>query len=198
LRIEAVRAQMPELPRARRERYRSELALSDYDVRALTASRGLADFFEAALPEASGAAKPLANWIITDLSAQLNRDSIDIGDAPIAPAVLGRIVARVIDGTLSGKGARELFQQLWRESAQSADAVDRSIDSSGLRQVSDDSSIIPLVDAALAANPKSVEEFRAGKDKALNALVGQVMKASKGKGNPQRINELLRTRLAMK
>ena len=195
-RIEAVRAQMPELPQARRSRYRQTLGLAEYDVMTLTASRGLSDFFEGALAQAGGAAKPLANWVITDLAAQLNRDAIDIAAVPLAPAVLGRLVARVVDGTLSGNGARDLFQRLWRESAQDAAVVDRLIDDSGLRQISDDSTIVPLVDAALAANPKSIEEFRAGKDKALNALVGQVMKASKGRANPQRINELLRERIA--
>ncbi len=200
-RIDAVRARMPELPQARRARYRASFGLTDHDVLTLTASRGVSDFFEAALADAplaavQGAAKPLANWVITELAAQLNRDAIDIDAAPIRPPVLGRLVARVVDGTLSGSGARDLFQRLWREAAQSADAVDRAIEDSGLRQISDDAAIVPLVDAVLAANPKSVEEFRAGKDKALNALVGQVMKASKGKGNPQRINTLLRERIA--
>ena len=198
-RIAAVLAALPELPQARRARYRDTLGLTDYDVLTLTASRGLSDYFEAALVEANGAAKPLANWVITDLSALLNRDAIEIDAAPVAPPVLGRLVARVVDATLSGKSARELFQQLWSRGGQAAaddpDAVDRLIDEGGLRQVNDDSAMVPLVDAALAANPKSVEEFRAGKDKALNALVGQVMKASKGKGNPQRINELLRERI---
>ncbi|MGE0314659.1 MAG: Asp-tRNA(Asn)/Glu-tRNA(Gln) amidotransferase subunit GatB [Lautropia sp.] len=199
-RIDTVSARMPELPQVRRARYRASFGLGAQDVLALTASRAVSDFFEAAFADpviaaAPGAVKPLANWVITDLAAQLNRDGVEVGAAPIAPAVLGRLVARVVDGTLSGSGARELFQRLWREGARSADAVDRAIDDSGLRQISDDAAIVPLVDAALAANPKSVEEFRAGKEKALNALVGQVMKASKGKGNPQRIGALLRERI---
>jgi aspartyl-tRNA(Asn)/glutamyl-tRNA(Gln) amidotransferase subunit B len=209
-RIEAVRAAMPELPANKRRRYRDEFALSDYDALALTGTRDTAAYFEAVLaalsrPGAAAAAptvKLAANWIIVDLAAQLNRDGLEIAASKVPAPALARLVERIADGTVSGKIARDIFQALWSEPARdvgtphdAAAAVDRIIDEKGLRQISDSSALAPLIDRVLAENARSVQEFRAGKEKAFNALVGQVMKASRGKANPQQVNDLLRARL---
>ncbi len=205
--VDEVRAGLPELPTAMRDRFQREVGLSGYDATTLTTSRALADYFEAAvralgelLPARDDAArqaqaKAVANWVMTDLSAALNRDDRPIAEAPVRPAQLARLVARILDSTISGKIAKELFGALWQAPGGPDDAVDREIDSRGLRQISDTGAIEGLVDAVLQANPKSVEEFRSGKEKAFNALVGQVMKASKGKANPQAVNDLLRRKL---
>ena len=205
--IDAVRETLPELPQAMRARFESQYALSSYDASALTASRQVAAYFEQAVaalaallvptdaPARQAQGKLVANWVMTDLSAALNRDGLDIDRAPVGAALLARLLARILDGTVSGKIARELFAALWATPGVPDEAVDREIDARGLRQISDTGAIEALVDAVLAANPRSVEEFRAGKDKAFNALVGQVMKASKGKANPQAVNDLLRSRL---
>ena len=204
-RIEAVRRAMPELPAGTRARYMGELGLGEYDARALTDTRDTATYFEAvvaALPASTGQGRPqaiklAANWIMVDLAAQLNRDGLDIAASKVSATLLARLVARIADGTISGKIARDIFQSLWSApgSAGDGDAVDRIIDEKGLRQISDSSALEPLIDRVLAENTKSVQEFRAGKEKAFNALVGQVMKASRGKANPQQVNDLLRTRL---
>ena len=205
--IDTVRAAMPELPQAMRARFERELGLSAYDAGGVTASRATAAWFEAALaalagllPPADGAAraaqaKLIANWMLADLAAALNRDGAEIGHAPVRPAQLARLAARILDGTISGKIAKELFAALWAAPDSPDDAIDREIDARGLRQISDTGALEALVDEVLAANPKSVEEFRAGKEKAFNALVGQVMKASRGKANPQAVNQLMRQRL---
>ncbi|NBS66129.1 MAG: Asp-tRNA(Asn)/Glu-tRNA(Gln) amidotransferase subunit GatB [Betaproteobacteria bacterium] len=202
--IETVRASLPELPSARRERYQRDYALSPYDATTLTASRATADYFEAvlgALGTAPGAApgatsaKSAANWVMGEVAAALNRDGLEIAGAPVTPGQVATLIRRIDDGTVSGKIARELFALLWADPQAGDDAPDRLIDARGLKQISDGDAIGKLVDEVMAANPKSVEEFRAGKDKAFNALVGQVMKASRGKANPQQVNELLRARL---
>jgi aspartyl-tRNA(Asn)/glutamyl-tRNA(Gln) amidotransferase subunit B len=191
--IERLRAALPELPAQKRARYQAELGLSAHDAGALTASRATAEYFEAllaALPQAD--AKLAANWVMGDLSAALNKAERDIADSPVAPAALAALLGRVQDGTLSGKLAKQVFEAMW---AGEGDA-DTIIAARGLRQLSDSGAIEALIDEVMAANAKSVEEFRAGKDKAFNALVGQVMKASKGKANPAQVNELLRRKLA--
>jgi aspartyl-tRNA(Asn)/glutamyl-tRNA(Gln) amidotransferase subunit B len=205
--IETVRGGLPELPTAMRQRFEGEYSLSPYDAQMLTSSRQQADYFEqsvralaALLPPADEAArqtqaKSLANWVMADLAAALNRDGLSIGQAPVGATLLARLVARILDGTVSGKIARDLFAALWLTPGAPDEAVDREIDARGLRQISDSSAIGTLVDEVLAANPRSVDEFRAGKEKAFNALVGQVMKASRGKANPQAVNDLLRSRL---
>ncbi|HLT26117.1 MAG TPA: Asp-tRNA(Asn)/Glu-tRNA(Gln) amidotransferase subunit GatB [Zeimonas sp.] len=201
--IERVRATIPELPSAMRERFVASYGLSDYDATTLTASRSLADYYEQvvrALPSSgtSGApplAKAAANWVMGELAAALNREERPIDDCPVAPQQLARLVARIDDGTLSGKTARDVFAELWTGEARDADAVDRIVDAKGLRQISDVGELERIVDEVIANNAKSVEEFRAGREKAFNALVGQVMKATRGKANPQQVNELLRQRL---
>ncbi|MDT3679176.1 MAG: Asp-tRNA(Asn)/Glu-tRNA(Gln) amidotransferase subunit GatB [Burkholderiaceae bacterium] len=201
--IERVREALPELPAAIRERFRLAYGLSAYDAAMLTASRGVADYYEAtlrALPASSAAgapplAKAAANWVMGELAAALNRDERPIEDSRVSPAQLARLVARIDDGTISGKSARDVFADLWGGESRDADAVDRLIDAKGLRQMSDAGELERVVDEVIANNTKSVDEFRAGREKAFNALVGQVMKATRGKANPQQVNELLRQRL---
>jgi aspartyl-tRNA(Asn)/glutamyl-tRNA(Gln) amidotransferase subunit B len=196
--IERVRAGMPELPGAMRARLERELGLSPYDAATLTATRATAAYFEAvvaALPQPAAQAKLAANWVMGDVAAQLNRESVEIAACPVSPAQLAGLIARIADGTVSGKIAREVFQAIWEAPGAGPDAADRVIEARGLRQISDAGALERIVDEVLAANPKSVEEFRAGREKAFNALVGQAMKATKGKANPQQVNELLRRRL---
>ena len=137
-------------------------------------------------------AKLTANWVMGELAASLNRDGIDIADSPVSARQLAGLILRVADKTISNAIAKKVFETLWRREGDSADAI---IDAQGLRQITDDGAIAALVDAAIAANPKSFEEYLAGKDKAFNALVGQVMKAAKGKANPQQVGDLLQARL---
>ncbi|MFP5412330.1 MAG: Asp-tRNA(Asn)/Glu-tRNA(Gln) amidotransferase subunit GatB [Gammaproteobacteria bacterium] len=207
--VERVRASLPELPAGIRRRFVEQYGLSGYDATTLTATRGIAAYFDAgvaALVAAAGEkagegadrpalAKAVANWVMVDLAAALNRDGLEIDACPVAPDQLARLIARIQDGTISGKIARDVFAAMWAEPAEGADLADRIIESRGLKQISDAGAIEKIVDEVLAANPKSVEEFRAGKDKAFNALVGQVMKATKGKANPQQVNDLLKARL---
>ena len=190
--IERMRASMPELPDARRARLAARYALPVQDAALLTASRATADYFET-LVEASGTEPKLcANWVIGDLAAALNRDDCPIQDSPIPAGSLAALLRRIADGTLSGKMAKEVFEAIWRGEGE-ADSV---IEARGLKQISDTGALEKLVDEVLAANPKQVEDFRAGKEKAFNSLVGQVMKASSGKANPAQVNEILRRRLA--
>jgi aspartyl-tRNA(Asn)/glutamyl-tRNA(Gln) amidotransferase subunit B len=197
--VDEVAAALPELPAARRERLVAAYGLSAYDAATLTASRAIADYFEAvlaALPDAGKQAKTAANWVLSDVSAAVNRDEIDFSACPVPPAQLAALVGRIADGTISGRIAKDVFGRLWSGGDPDPGAVDRIIDAQGLRQISDSGALEAIVDEVLAANQKSVEEFRGGKEKAFNALVGQVMKASKGKANPAQVNELLRTRLS--
>ena len=191
--IEEVRASLPELPQALRRRLVEEHGLTPYDANLLTASKELADYYLAAVAAAGQSlAKPCANWILGELAARLNRSGIEIGESPVRPAHIAALARRVQDGTISHAGAKKVFEALWAGAGEDVDAI---IQAQGLKQVSDESALEALVEAAIAANPKSVEEFRAGKEKALNALVGQVMKASRGAANPQRVTELLRRKL---
>ncbi|MBS4097887.1 MAG: Asp-tRNA(Asn)/Glu-tRNA(Gln) amidotransferase subunit GatB [Sulfuricella sp.] len=191
--IEAARQTLPELPQAKRERFVAQLSLPDYDAGVLTASRELSDYFEEVVGAVGPAdAKLTANWIMGDLSAALNRDGKDIADSPIASARLAGLLKRVKDGTISGKIAKEVFSAMWAGEGD-ADAI---IEAKGLKQVSDSGAIEKIVDEVLAANPQMVAEFKSGKEKAFNALVGQAMKASKGKANPAQVNDILKQKLA--
>ena len=190
--IERVRAEMPELPGAMRERFVREYGLSEYDAQTLTASKALARYFESVAQQAPDP-KAAANWTLGELSAALNVSGLPVEQAPVSPPQLAILLARVADGTINGKTAKDVFAALWAREGESADAI---IEARGLKQISDSSAIEKIVDEVLAANPRSVEEFRAGKDKAFNALVGQAMKATRGKANPQQVNEILRRRLA--
>ena len=185
--IEQVRRDLPELPRQMAERFMREYALPAVDAAYLTQSRTHAAYFEACTG-ACGQPKLAANWIMGELAAQLNRAELELDASPVSALQLGHLVARVHDGTLSSKTAREVFAALWAGEPD----VDRVIESRGLRQISDAGAIAKAVAAVLAANPKNVEEYRSGKAKALNALVGQVMKATGGLANPQQVGEALR------
>ena len=192
--IAEVRGGMPELPTAMKARFESDFGLSAYDAATLTATRTTARFFEDTVTAAGKEnAKLCANWVMGELAARLNKADLPIEASPITAAQLAGMVKRIADGTLSSKLAKEVFEALWNREAADADSV---IEARGLKQVSDVSAIEPIIDEVLAANPKSVEEFRAGKEKAFNALVGQAMKATKGRANPQQVNELLRRKLA--
>ena len=191
--VERTRAAMPELPAAKQERFIDAYGLSSYDATALTASLEVADFYEAAVTVAGlAAAKPCANWVMVDLAARLNKDGKDIGASPVSAAQLGGLVARIADNTISNAIAKKVFEALWNGEGESADAI---IEAQGLKQITDSGAIEALIDAVLAANAAMVAEFKAGKEKAFNALVGQAMKATKGKANPQQVNELLRKKL---
>ncbi|HEX7329713.1 MAG TPA: Asp-tRNA(Asn)/Glu-tRNA(Gln) amidotransferase subunit GatB [Casimicrobiaceae bacterium] len=198
--IERVRASLPELPDSVRERFVGAHGITGYDAQQLTASRELADYYEqtaAALPAQDAAGfKLVANWVLGEFSAARNRDDVTVARAPVAPVALAGLLRRVTDGTLSGKLARDVFDAMWAGDATGDDAADTIIDRRGLRQISDAGELEALVDAVLAAQPAIVAEFRAGRDKAFNALVGQVMKASRGKANPAQVSEILRRRLA--
>ena len=189
--IGATRAQMPELPEAMQARFLQQYGLPPYDAVVLTGSRALAAYFEA-VAAACGQGKLAANWVMGELAGALNKADLDITQSPVSAARLARLIARIHDGTLSGKLAKQVFEALWAGEGD----VDAIIDAKGLRQVSDSAEIEQIVEQVLATNPKSVEEFRAGKEKAFNALVGQVMKATKGRANPAQVNELLKKKLA--
>lgn len=191
--IERTRAAMPELPTAKKQRFIADYGLSAYDATMLTASLEVADFYEATVAVAGkAAAKPCANWVMVDLAARLNKDGKELADSPVSAAQLGGLVARIADNTISNNIAKKVFEALWSGEGQSADEV---IEKQGLKQITDTGAIEALIDGVLAANAAMVAEFKAGKEKAFNALVGQAMKATKGKANPQQVNELLRKKL---
>ena len=190
-----VRAALPELPQQKRERYVVELGLSAYDAATLTASQEIATYFESTVAVAgSASAKPCANWVMVDLAARLNKEGREITAAPVSPQQLGGLILRIADNTISNNIAKKVFEALWNGEGATADEI---IERQGLKQITDTGAIEKLVDEVIAANPGNVAEFRAGKEKAFNALVGQVMKAAKGKANPQQVNELLKAKLAV-
>ncbi|MBS0340965.1 MAG: Asp-tRNA(Asn)/Glu-tRNA(Gln) amidotransferase subunit GatB [Proteobacteria bacterium] len=189
--IERVRSAMPELPRAMAERYQSEHGLSAYDATQLTQSVALASYFDEAV--AAGAAPKLAsNWITGEIARRLNAQEIGIEAAPVSARQLAQLIARIADGTVSNNAARQVFDALWSGEGQDVDAV---IEAKGLKQMNDSGALEKIVDEVLSKNQKNIDEYRAGKDKAFNALVGQVMKASAGKANPAQVNALLKSRL---
>ena len=193
--VDRVRAQMPELPAARRDRLMADYGLSLYDAKALTASLDLASYYEATVATAGRAsAKICANWVMVDLAARLNREDREITGSPVSAEQLGGLIGRIGDGTISHSIARKVFDTLWNGGE--GDSADEIIAREGLHQITDSSALETLIDEVIAANPTMVGEFRAGKEKAFNALVGQAMKATRGKANPQRINDLLRRKLA--
>jgi len=189
--IERVRASLPELPGAMRTRLTSQYGLGSYDAALLTSSRPLAQYFEAA---ARGAPDPkaVANWVNGEVSAALNAAGLSIERCPVSPSQLAALLSRVGDGTINQKIAKDVFAALWEAKAESVDAY---IDAQGLRQISDAAAIEAIVDQVLAANSAMVAEFKSGKEKAFNALVGQAMKASRGKANPAQVTAILRRRL---
>jgi aspartyl-tRNA(Asn)/glutamyl-tRNA(Gln) amidotransferase subunit B len=190
--VERVRAEMTELPRVMAQRFVTDFGLPEYDATQLTQSKGVARYFEATA-QRCGQPKLASNWIMGELSRRLNADDLAIDDAPITAPQLGALIARIADNTLSNNTARQVFDALWTGEGQDVDAL---IDAKGLKQVNDTGALEAILDEVIAANPKNVEEFRAGKEKAFNALVGQAMKASQGRGNPTQINALLKQKLA--
>jgi len=194
--VERVRAEMPELPALMAGRFQRDYGLAPYDAAMMTQSQALSGYFEAAT-KACGQAKLVANWLMGEVSRRLNAQDKTIGDSPVSAATLGALIARISDGTISNNGAKQVFEALWESDklGGASSSVDDMIDSLGLKQMSDTSELERILDEVLAANVKSVEEFRAGKEKAFNALVGQAMKATKGKANPAAVNDFLKKKL---
>jgi aspartyl-tRNA(Asn)/glutamyl-tRNA(Gln) amidotransferase subunit B len=190
--IEQVRAGMPELPGAMAARFQRDDGLPTYDATMMTQSLAFARYYEAAR-DACGQPKLVANWLMGEVSKRLNAEGRDIAQSPLASATLAALIGRIVDGTISNNAARQVFDALWSGESNSVDAL---IEAKGLKQMSDTGALEAIVERVLAANPKSIDEFRAGKEKAFNALVGQVMKASQGKANPAQVNELLKRKLA--
>ena len=192
--INEVVATMPELPDARRARFESQYGLSAFDADQLTGSRAQADYFEAAA-QVGGDAKLTANWVMGDLAAALNRDATDFAHSPVTAVALGQLVARIKDDTISGKIAKDVFAAMWAGEG----GADEVIEAKGLKQITDTGAIEALVDAVLAANPEQVENYRSAEPdkqpKMLGFFVGQIMKQSQGKANPQQVNALLREKL---
>ena len=195
--IERVKSAMPELPDAMRQRFVTDYGLPEYDATVLTQSKAMAAYYEQLVAlTGKQLAKQTANWLMGDVSSALNREGIDIADVPVSSEQLSLLMKRIADNTISNKNAKEIFGVLWETHPAEADAVDRIIDARGLKQISDTGAIEKIIDEVLANNTRSVEEFRAGKQKAFNSLVGQVMKATRGKANPAQVNELLHKKLA--
>jgi aspartyl-tRNA(Asn)/glutamyl-tRNA(Gln) amidotransferase subunit B len=190
--IEEQRAALPELPDARRARFVDDHALPAADAEVLTASRELADYYETASTAAGGQHRLAANWVMGELLGALNRDGLSIDASPVSPAQLGGLLARIADETISGKLAKQVFEAMWRGEGD-ADAV---IEQKGLRQITDSSELERIVDEVIAANPEQVAQYRAGKDKLIGFFVGQVMRATQGKGNPAQVNALLAKKLS--
>ncbi len=188
--IEKVRAEMPELPDAKRQRFMADHGLSEYDAGILTASRELADYFEA-VARVAGDAKLAANWVMGELTGYLNRENLEIDQAKVSAERLGGLLKRILDNTISGKIAKEVFEAMWAGEGDADEIIERR----GLKQITDTSALEAMVDEVIAANPKQVEQFRAGKEKVLGFFVGQIMKATQGKANPAQVNQLLREKL---
>jgi aspartyl-tRNA(Asn)/glutamyl-tRNA(Gln) amidotransferase subunit B len=190
--IEAVRATLPELPDQKAARFARDYGLSVYDAGVLSASRELGAYFEAVVADLSAShAKLAANWVMGELSSALNRDGVDIENSRVDPKQLTGLLNRIVDNTISGKIAKEVFEAMWSE-GKPADAI---IEAKGLRQITDAGAIESVIDAVIAANPKQLADYRSGKDKLFGFFVGQVMKATGGKANPAQLNELLKAKL---
>ena len=190
-RIEQIKAAMPELPEARRQRYIDQLGLSAYDANLLSGDIDIANYFEAVLALVPTQAKLAVNWILVELNALLNKHNLSIGASAIQPTQLAQLIQRISDGTISGKIAKSLFTQLWEQGGD----VDQLIEAGGLKQVSDSSELSKIIDAVIAAHPQQLADYRSGKDRLFGFFVGQVMKQSRGKANPQQVNQLLKTKL---
>jgi aspartyl-tRNA(Asn)/glutamyl-tRNA(Gln) amidotransferase subunit B len=190
--IDAVAASLPELPDQKAQRFMSEYGLSAYDAGVLTASAEFADYYEVVVQDLGGHAKLAANTVMGELAGLLNRDGVEICDSRIDPSSLAALLKRVADNTISGKIAKDVLEAMWQEGTQ-ADAI---IEARGLRQITDEGAIERAIEAAMAANPSQLADYRAGKDKLFGFFVGQVMKATAGKANPARLNELLKRKLS--
>ena len=189
--IRRIKATLPELPEQKRMRYIEDFELSDYNAEQLSASRKTAGYFEQAVADDQNLAGPLANWILGDLAAALNRTNIEIQQSPVTPGMLVGLLRRIADNTISGRIAKQVFEAMWRGEGMADDIIKAG----GLEQITDSSAIDSLIDAVISENPDQVEQFRAGKEKVLGFFVGRVMKQSKGKANPAQVNQLLRAKL---
>ena len=189
--VQRVRSAMAELPRVMAQRFVADYGLPEYDATTLTQSKAMAAYFEA-VARSSGQPKLASNWIMGEVSRRLNASDTGIEQAAVSADQLAGVIARIADGTISNNAGRQVFDALWGGEGADADAV---IEAKGLRQISDAGALERIIDEVIAANPDNVAQVRAGKDKAFNALVGQIMKASKGKANPQQVNELLRKKI---
>jgi aspartyl-tRNA(Asn)/glutamyl-tRNA(Gln) amidotransferase subunit B len=195
--IERIQAGMPELPGAMRERFTQDYGLPEYDALILTASQTMATYYEAVVAKAGKEnAKAAANWMMGDVSSTLNREGVDLAESPVEASQLALLLKRIADGTISNKAAKEVFAAMWEAKSADEHLADIVIEQKGLKQISDSGALEAIVDEVLAANAKSVEQYRAGKEAAINALIGQTMKASKGKANPAQVTELLKQKLA--
>ncbi|MRT21640.1 Asp-tRNA(Asn)/Glu-tRNA(Gln) amidotransferase subunit GatB [Comamonas sp. CAH-2] len=189
--VQQVKGAMPELPRAMAARFVEQYALPEYDATTLTQSQAMAAYFERTA-QACGQAKLASNWVMGEISRRLNTEEIGMDAVKVSSAQLAALIGRISDGTISNNAAKQVFEALWTGEGADVDAV---IDAKGLKQMNDTGALEAIIDEVIAANPGNVEQYRAGKDKAFNALVGQVMKASKGKANPGQVNELLKAKL---
>jgi len=198
--VERVRSEMAELPRAMAERFVRDYGLPEYDAATLTQSKGMAAYFEQTV-KACGQPKLASNWIMGEVSRRMNADGIDIEQSPVSAARLGALISRIYDSTISNNAAKDVFDALWNVSgdlvvdAGALSTVDAIIEAKGLKQMNDSGELEKIIDEVLAAHPKNVEEYKAGNAKALNGLVGPIMKASKGKANPAQVNDLLKKKL---
>lgn len=190
--IDQIRTELPELPQQKRERFMTQYSLSNYDAGILVSSKDMAAYYENVVKESGDQPKLAANWLISELLGALNKADLDITESPISSAQLGKLVARIADNTLSGKLAKTLFEGLWAGEGD----VDDIIEKRGLKQVTDNSAIEKLIDEIIAANPQQAAEYRSGKDKLFGFFVGQAMKASGGKLNPQQLNDTLKKKLS--
>ncbi len=190
--IDAIRETLPELPDEKRQRFEADYVLSQQDAVVLTASRELADYYEAVVATAQTDPKIAANWVSGELAAALNKEAVDVVNSPVTAELLAGLLKRIADQTISGKIAKQVFEAMWQGEGD-ADAV---IEAKGLKQITDSGAIEKLVDDVVTTNPKQAEQYRSGKDKLFGFFVGQVMKETKGKANPQQVNELLKKRLA--
>ncbi|HET7650182.1 MAG TPA: Asp-tRNA(Asn)/Glu-tRNA(Gln) amidotransferase subunit GatB [Gammaproteobacteria bacterium] len=190
--VKEVERTLPELPDQKRQRFMSQFGLSSYDAGVLTASRELADYYEAVTSAVGGEHKLAANWVMGELSGALNRDNRELAQSPVSAGMLAGLLKRIVDNTISGKIAKDVFEAMWAGEGD-ADAV---IERKGLKQITDSSALEKVIDQVIAANPQQLADYRGGKDKLFGFFVGQVMKATQGKGNPQQVNELLKKKLA--
>jgi len=189
--IESVRAELPELPDAKQQRFVGQYGVRNDDAAILTSSRPVADYFEAAAGATEASAQTVANWVVGDLSGALNKDGLDIGESRVSAAELAGLLSRVHDHTISGKIAKQVFEAMWAGEG----TADEVIEAKGLRQITDASAIEAVVDQVIEANPGQVAEYKAGKKKLIGFFVGQVMKETQGQANPGQVNQILKAKL---
>jgi len=189
--IQSLKVSLPELPDQKKHRFISDYGLKSYDAEVLTAQKSLSDFFEATVKAAGGEAKLCANWIQGELIAALNKNAMDISESQVTPELLGGMISRIADNTISGKIAKSVFEAMWNGEG----TADEIIESKGLKQVTDTGLIEKVIDEIIANNPAQVEQYRSGKDKVFGFFVGQTMKATQGKANPQQVNQILKDKL---